>query len=645
MHDDVIEPNQERSSSVEERLSIDNRRTNQTSSTSATSRDRKRRHRSRRRRKRVARALFTSASLIGPILLILCLLLAFVTLVKWPDGTVVGGRSTLLEKYMRQRDFARIERLVGAGDAEGAAVAWRQTLVKEQNNITTLRRFFEHDERLGGALTDKIPGREQRVGLIVTLGGTNREDLQWVMKMRARRCEWEQVLVVAGKLGSNLTTEARGLVARAYLALGDVLAFDQEWSESSAAFEVDATLKPWRLAANALLRESADAARAKSDLTAMLAADKASDDVADALLFLAFQAGDTEGHRSLLHARRIIGRRALNHWMDHVELLARVGDMGRIDDIVDGLPLDRADQEEIDKVAKRLMQLGLTKQVGRLVERRHRAGQSLGEAAVLAGFAALLDEEWERGKSLAARMQTQSSPDQDYSEISRFLLGGVALSAGEEDVAALSFDRMSVGSSQDPKWLLGLLSRGMRLSAGSLQAPCIRQAWLVARDLEGLIGTDGAYWRTRSELAGYAVQVPDMLFAARSAMQLDPGTASRAAMTGALLLAQDAKPEVLDLSASLMQATPVLAEWRILRARALVSCGRLAEGKAILKAIKPSTIPTILLPSLNVAWLEAHVSSQDWNAARKALDGLRSVRLEPLMRAKVDRLAASIPKT
>jgi hypothetical protein len=75
-----------------------------------------------------------------------------------------------------------------------------------------------------------------------------------------------------------------------------------------------------------------------------------------------------------------------------------------------------------------------------------------------------------------------------------------------------------------------------------------------------------------------------------------------------------------------------------------VSCDRLAEGKALLQTIKASAVPAILLPSLNLAWLEAHVASQDWDAARKTLDGIRSVRWEPLLRAKVERLAAKIPK-
>ena len=365
----------------------------------------------------------------------------------------------------------------------------------------------------------------------------------------------------------------------------------------------------------------------------------------DSLLFLAFQAGDIKGHRALLERQRIKGRRGIKHWLDHVELLARMGDAGGIDDILDGLPLDREDPEDVENVARRLMRLGLGRPVLRLVARRQRSEQSLGNLAALGGFASLAVEDWERCNSLAIEIQKLTTMTDSLTPISHFLRGCAALGLGNEVAASASFDRITVETCKDPSGLLRSLSEGMRLDVGSMKPPCFRQAWLVARDLEGVLGDDGAYWRIRSELAGYASQVSDMLFAARTAMQIDPGSSVSVATTvRALLLAPDAMPEILPLSANLVKETPVRAEWRILRARALVSGDRLAEGKAMLQTIKASAIPTPLLTSLDVAWLEAHVASQDWEAARKTLAGIRSPRWEPLLQAKVDRLAAKIPK-
>ena len=594
---------------------------------------------------RMARFVTMAASKAGPLLIGLCLLLALVALMKWPDASSSTGHSSLLERYSRQRLLADLARHVESGDADGAASLWQAMLSREHNNITALRSFFDHDARLGGALVEKTPNREALVGLLMTLGGTNSDDMNRVLRLRARRLEWDRVVEVGAQMSTNLTAESKGLLAVAHLARGDVLAFDQQWSESRASLESDPSMKPWRLAANALLRGAAEAAEAKSDLTAMLAAGKSSPEVMESLLFLASQAGDIKGHRALIEMRRLKDRRGLKHWMDHVDLLARFDNARGIEDILDGLPLDRADPEDVEDVARRLMQLGLAQPVLRLVDRRQRSEQPLGNFTAMAGFASLVNEDWERCNNLAIGIQKLPSAPESLTELSHFLRGCAALGLGNEVEASASFDRMVVEACKEPASLLKMLSEGMRLGVGSLNSLSLRQAWLVTRDLEGSLGDDGAYWRTRSEMAGYASQVSDMVFAAKTAMQADAGSAaSVAAMTRALLLAPDANPEVLSLSASLMKETPVLADWRILRASALVSYDRLAEGKAMLHTLKAPAIPATLLPSLNLAWLEAHVASQDWDAARKTLDGIRSVRWEPLLQAKVERLAAKIPK-
>lgn len=594
---------------------------------------------------RMARLVTMAASKAGPVLVGLCAVLALVALIKWPDDSFEDGRASLLDRYARRRLLADIARHVEAGDADGAASLWLPLLSRERNNLAALRSFFDQDEKLDGALVERMPNRESSIGLLVRMGATNRDDLIRVIRMRARRMEWDRVADVATQMATNLSSEVKGLVALAHLAHGDVLAFDQEWSEAGAALESEPAMKPWRLAASVLLRDGADSARAKSELTAMRVKEKDSTVVLDSLLHVAFQAGDIEGHRALLEAQRIKGRRLLKHWMDHVDLLARIDDANGINDILDGLPVDRADPEDAENAARRLMHLGLNQHVLRLTDRRQRTDQSSGNLSALAAFAALVSEDWERCNGISIGMQKITAADDNLMVISHFLRGCAALGVANEVAASASFDRMSVGNSKDPVGLLELLVDGVRPGVGSLNPPSLRQAWLVARDLEGLIGDTGAYWRTRSELAGYASQSSDMSLAARTAMQVDPGAAaSVATMTRALLLAPEVKPEVVSLSARLMKETPVLAEWRILRARALVAANQVAEGKATLNALKPSAMPAGLIPSANVAWLEIHVAEQDWDGARKSLAAIRVQRLEPLLRSKVERLAAKIPK-
>lgn len=101
---------------------------------------------------------------------------------------------------------------------------------------------------------------------------------------------------------------------------------------------------------------------------------------------------------------------------------------------------------------------------------------------------------------------------------------------------------------------------------------------------------------------------------------------------------------MLELSAALTQELPVQAEWRILRAMALANSNQAAEAKALLLPMRPSVVPPRLAGLLRIAWLDVHVSSQDWDAARKAVKEMSSSRLDARLRAKWDRLAAKIPK-
>ncbi len=594
---------------------------------------------------RFARFIMLAATKIGPGFAALCLLFALVAFVKWPDPNDGSRKSSLLDRYAKHRRLAELDRRVEAGDAEGAASIWKTTLPQETNNVTALRGFFDHDARLGGALVERIPEREALVASLVKLGGTNQHDMLRVLRLRDRRLEWNRIVNDSPQISTDADSEAKGIVARAYLAMGDVLAFDQLWSRSSAALQSDPSMKLWRLAANALLRDGADAAQAKAEIAATLASSKNSTNALDALLFLAFQSGDMETHRTLLESHRITGRRRIKHWMDHAELLARSNDTRGVDDVLDGLALDRADPDDVGRVARRLMQLGMYPQVTRMVERRQLVNQSSQDLSVIAGFASLLSENWEQCNNIAIGIQRSLSVGGNAQEVAHFLRACAAWGLGNEAAATAAFDRVVTGSSNDPASLLSMLFEGVRLGAGSMSSASIRQAWILARDSENLIGDSAAYWRTRSELAGYAMQTSDMLLAARTALQLEPGSpASIASMTRALLLAPTSTPEILSLSASLMDATPVPAEWRIVRAQALASANQLADAKATLSAMKPSTIPTGLMPSMNVAWLEVHMAAKDWDAARKALSAIPSRSLEPLMQAKVDRLAAKIPK-
>jgi hypothetical protein len=434
-------------------------------------------------------------------------------------------------------------------------------------------------------------------------------------------------------------------MSQALLVSGDVLAFDQASASSPEAFATDAQMLPWRLAADALLREGETSRRARADLARMAKAPNPSQSAWQALRLVAFLSGDTSGHRELLDSHQVHGDQRLRYWIDHVELLVANDVWSEVDDVMDGLLLDHTHPDEVVEAVKKLARMGQPNRGSRLADRQLRLDPSPVRVAVMGAFCSLAAGQWDECSRLAMAMRMRTSTAGQLGGIPHFLLGCAASGSGSDSQASDAFEQMAFGSDPQAGLQLGMLVEGVRLAADRLNKASVRQAWLVARELEGSLGSTASYWRMRSELAGYALQVPDMLLAARAALRHDPASpASISCMVRALLFAPEGKPEVLELSAALMQDSPVLAESRLLRAMALAAGNKAAEAKAILQPMRPSVIPPSLRGLLGLAWLDVHVASRDWDAARKTLDGIRSLRWDPLMQAKVDRLAAKIPK-
>jgi hypothetical protein len=595
--------------------------------------------RRRHRRKKIAKTLRRLLP-IAVWFLPVALLASIVITLAWPFVLTPGKPDGWLGSWVRKKVFPQV-----ADELPTTGEGWRRVLQAPEAGIREYRGAFDQDYDNGGALLEEVGNLDALATTLLSLGGTNQADVTRVLRAYGVRLDSHRVLGLAGVLDVRSNPEASRWISQALLVSGDVLAFDQASASSPEAFATDAQLRPWRLAADVLLREGEASRRARSSLAGMTNASNPSQSAWQALRLIAFLTGDASGHRELLDSHQVRGDQRLRYWIDHVELLAARDAWTEVDDVMDGLPLDLTRPDEVAEAVKRLARMGQPSRGSRLADRQLRLDPSSVRVAVMGAFCSLAAGQWDECSRLAIAMRMRTSTAGQVVSISRYLLGCAASGSGSESRASDAFEEMAFGSDPQSALQFEMLVEGVRLAADRLNKASARQAWLVARELEGSLGSTASYWRMRSELAGYALQVPDMLLAARAALRQDPRSpASLACMVRALLFMPDGKPEVLELSAALMQGSPALAESRLLRAMALATSNKAAEAKAILQPMRPSVIPPSLRGLLGIAWLDVHVASQNWDAARKTLDGIRSLRWEPLMQAKVDRLAVKIPE-
>jgi len=596
------------------------------------------RGRKRRRRSQIKKAFRRMSPLAvwaAPSALIAAILvvLAFPTALR--NGKGGGLRS--LAKTGNSPD--------STGEFPTTAAGWNEWLRSGAAGIREYREAFDQDIQRGGALLDEVGNLDELTTKLLALGKTNQADVTRVFRAYGARFDSRRALGLAGSLDVRSDPEASRWVAQALLLSGDVLAFDQAWQSSPEAFATNSGMRPWRLAADALLQDEEASRRAQSDLAGMRTAADPSPSAWHASMLVAFLRGDVSGHHELLVSRLTSGDQRLRHWMDHVEILLANEFDTEVDDVLDGLVLDRTHPDEVMEAAKRLVRLGQPGRAKRLIDRRLKADGDSVRLIAAGAFCALAAEQWNECTRLAVSLRMRASASGELDAIAHFLQGCAAMGSGDEGLALNAFDRMAFGNESQAALQLRMVTEGVGLAADRLERSSLRKAWLVARELEGSLGLDGAYWRARSELAGHASQVPDMILAARTAPRLEPrSTASLSCLLRALLLSPDIKPEALELSAALMRELPVPAEWRILRAMALSNSNQAAEAKSLLLPMRPSVVHPRLAGLLRIAWLGVHVSSQDWDAARKAVKEMSSSRLDTRLRAKWDSLAAKIPK-
>lgn len=604
---------------------------------------RHRRHRQRRRKKALKRALKRSFRWSVPVVFLAVVIAALVML---PEGKRARGPATFND-WTHKGDQPAGAQTGVTDDLAATADRWRQVLAKPDAGIAEYRALLDEDHRKRGMLVQQVGGLEQLAAKLLVLGQTNQSDLARLLRSCADSMDAGHAMDIARRFGEQQDPEARRWIAQALWVTGDMWAFDQVWGASPEAFAASAPAKPLRLAADALIREGTAAEGAKAVLAGMLKDPQPSPGVWHALALVAFQSGDIPGHRSLLEATAGDGERRLKDWMDHVDLMLDHADNAGISDVLDALPLQRGTPWEVIDAAKRLSRRGQHPHAHRLLERRLNLKLEMdpAELYVMAGFSALASKDWNGCKGHVTAMRLRASNTGSFEDVSHFLQGCAALGAGDDGFATECFGRMALGKGPQPEVLLRFLVEGIEPSAGVLDKAVTRQAWLAACNLEAALSGDSSYWRARSTLAGYASQVPDMVLAARTAMRIDPRSPSSvASLIRALLLSPDSKPEVLGLSARLMKEMPVLAEWRVQRATALAASNLPDDAKAILKPLKPKSIPQHLREPLRVAWLEVHVAAKEWDAARKAIAALPLAQPEPLLRARMDRLSKRIPK-
>lgn len=594
----------------------------------------------------VSRAIYAACRKAGPYSLMGLLILFGVFWFRWPEeGAEPGIESSLVERYFRRKELERARSLLEQGDVPSAAAAWKDLLRKHPGDPRMYRMLLDEigDENM--ALLAKFEDAEEMGAKLLEMGRTNRDDLFRVIRLNAGLGNWRRVKQLSGDVSTNFTPELGGVLARAYFESNDLAAFEQFWTTFQAEFSANAAIKPWRWAADAVQKREDEGGPGMRELTAMRG--KPNERVLGLRLLsrVALLKGDAPRHAVLV--QEMIASKLLrpSDWIEHVELLARLGRLDEARSYSERIDEVRGRGVELADVVLRLHALRFHESAAALLGRSLKVVPRDVPLSVMEGLTAFLASDWGRCNSLAFSLRGQQPTAGVVDPISYFLEGYAVEGTGYAQKAKAAFDEMELVPSSDPVVVLGFAEMVSRLSVAPSNNVAIFRAWRMAKSLETFLSSSGEYWRGRSILAGRANQVVDMVSSAKAAMEADHASPqSRSVMARALSLSGGDKAEVLRLTSSLMRELPVTSDWRIQHAVSLAASGNPDEARKVLEVTAAAGFPPRLQNEVRLAWLEVYVAKKDWGGARKVAGELKDLPMERLVSARLRELQDILAK-
>lgn len=593
----------------------------------------------------VSRAIFAACRKAGPYSLVVIVALWALFYIKWPEKEAGEGIETsLVDRHFRDRQLDEARQLLVQKDVAGAAGVWKDLLRKYPSDIRLYRGLLDAMGESSSGLVTRFEDADAIGARLLGLGRTNRDDLVRVVRLHAALGNWPEVKSLAGDVSTNFTADVGAILARAYFESNDLSSFEQFWVAFQPEFSALPALKPWRLAADAVEKEGEEGERARRELGG-LRGDPDQRVLALRLLArVALMKADASAHAILL--QEMLAAKVLrpSDWIEHVELLARLGRMEEARAYSERIDEVRGRADELSDVVLRLFRRGLRDPGMALLNRSLKVVGKDMTLAVAEGVGAFLMSDWGKCNSIAFSLRGQQPTAGVADAIAYFLEGCAAEGLGYGQKAKASFDEMELVPSAQPRVVLDFAGVISSLGVSTTNTAAIFRSWRLVKSLEGSLSTDAAYWRERSVLARRANQAVDMVSSARAAMDLHPAAPhSRSSLAQALMLSPGNEAEVARLTAGLMKEFPVLPEWRLQHAMALAAGGSVDEAKRMLGFVSPNRIPPRLDAMHRLAWLHVHIADKQWGAARKVLGEIRAMSMDRMMTARIEDLAGRLP--
>ncbi|MEI6340689.1 MAG: hypothetical protein WCR07_01935 [Verrucomicrobiota bacterium] len=593
-----------------------------------------------------AQKLQAVSSKAGPFLVVLLGLLLALLFIPWPGGEDEGGvRRSLPSRYLRERKIQQTRQALEKDGLAASLDGWSKLLGEIPSDARLMRLLLDDVRPSDVSALDGLGGAEAFGQRLLQLGQTNRDDVVRVIRIHASLGNWAEVRDWAGRIGTNGTAEVAGWLARAYLDEGDVMAFDQLWTTFSGDFSRDVGMAPWRVAADAILKESISVEDAARSLAGSKGNDSMGQGTLRLLRIVARAKGDVEGERRLLEELRLANETRASDWIGHLELMARKGSVDDASLVESRIAEARLRPGAVGDAMARLMALGKGTTAKALLAKAVAENRADPGVAILRPIPLTLEADWDGAVAMAAAMRRQQAMAGMVDSVACFIEGSAQEATGGDVRAQQAFLEMEIAPVRDPIRALQFAEVFSDLSLVSSNAVHPARVWRLVKALQKSAPESPSYWRIRAVVAGRAEEASDMLLSATKASSLEPAShPATARWVRALWLAGGHDAEALSLSKVLVSGTPVEAAWRVQHAMLLASSGSPADARKILSETRPSTIPASLRDEVQHAWLEVHVAAKEWELAREVAKGLQRTRMEPLVSRRFHQRVASIPQ-
>jgi len=504
-----------------------------------------------------------------------------------PPGFHPQIRVSLLNLVQAWQLRRTAQRCAESGAPEAAASAWQLAVLKNLGDLLTIRQALR--PTLG--LPEVSPAAFDRIaslpGWLLSLGGTNAQDLALVAQVLHRAGQPEEAYLLLHPRREQLSRNDEVLYLKVLLELEDGPAYAARWERAGAELARDPTLALYHTAYLAGWGPMAVREDARQRLAQALEEGGDRTLITRLQMLDYAQAGDVaayaEGLERLASSRADRLREHLRYW----DLLVQAGRVDQAREVAEQQIIQPRNAGEIIALAEALYRLGLREKGQKLLRFHSQRSPShlLGTArAIWLERAALLEAtaDWDGLREMVEELRAMPRAVSEMGGWLDFAEGRADHGLGHVDRAQVAMASAAVKTfpSSEVAFDVGL---------GLKELGYLEEAQQVLGALEPALRDVPAYWQAVFQIAeGLRQDSVLLLKAAREMRRLRPGDPRwDFSYAAALLLNRLSPAEALGLTRECLERSPDSPEARVNHSLALALNQRWEDAARLLDSIDP----------------------------------------------------------